>query len=179
MNDDKITQAAQQLATDVTPERDLWSGIAAAIEAPERRRWTPMLAQAAVVLLLVGASSAITYMALKDSNSTQVIASPEMVFEQVSFGNRHKLGPAFQAVRDELAGDFELELLRLSPQTRQDIETDMGSIHAAINEMNNALEGDPENILLQKQLLRMYREELALLQRVSGLSRSVMMRNDI
>ena len=49
MNDDKITQAAQQLATDVTPERDLWSGIAAAIEAPERRRWTPMLAQAAVV----------------------------------------------------------------------------------------------------------------------------------
>ncbi len=179
MNDDKIMQAAQQLTTDVAPERDLWSGIATAIEQPEPRRWTPMLAQAAVIMLLVGTSSAVTYMAVKDSNPVQVIASPDMVFEQVSFGNRYNLGPAFQAARDDLAGNLDVEMARLSPDTQQYVKDDMASIHVAINEMNNALEGDPENILLQKQLLRMYREELALLQRVSGLSRNLMMRNDI
>ena len=48
-----------------------------------------------------------------------------------------------------------------------------------IVEINKALAEDPENILLQGRLLRMYREELAILRRVSGLSRNVMMRNDI
>jgi hypothetical protein len=52
-------------------------------------------------------------------------------------------------------------------------------MHRAINEMNLALEQDPENTLLQEQLLRAYREELALLQRVGALTRNVMLRNDI
>ena len=52
-------------------------------------------------------------------------------------------------------------------------------IHSAINEMNLALEQEPENLLLQERLLNTYKEELALLRRVSGLSRNVMLRNDI
>ena len=45
--------------------------------------------------------------------------------------------------------------------------------------MNLALEEDPENILMQERLLNTYREELTLLRRVSGLTRNVMLRNDI
>jgi len=52
-------------------------------------------------------------------------------------------------------------------------------IHEAIAEMNNVLEQEPDNALLQEQLLRAYREELGLLRRVSGLTRNIMMRNDI
>ena len=55
----------------------------------------------------------------------------------------------------------------------------LGLSRDAIFEMNKALAEDHENMLLQGRLLRMYREELALLRRVSGLSRNVMMRNDI
>ncbi len=179
MNDDKLMQAAKQLATDIRPERDLWAGIEAAIDVPPRRRWTPMLAQAAAVVLLIGASSTITYMAVKDTAPTQIPYTPNMIFEQAAFGNRYTLGPDFQDARNGLVSELNVELARLSPEAKEDIETNLTLIHSAINNMNNELETDPENTLLQEQLLRMYHEELALLRRVSGLSRNVMMRNDI
>ena len=179
MNDDKLMKAAGQLSTEISPERDLWPGIARAIEAPAPNRWSPMFAQAAAVVLLVGASSGVTYMTMKDRVSPTVIASPDMVFEQASFGNRYYLGPGFQDARNTLVADLEVELERLSPRTRDDIATNLGLIHSAINEINAALEKEPENILLQERLLNTYREELALLRRVSSLARNVMLRNDI
>jgi hypothetical protein len=179
MNDDKLMKAAAQLSTEISPERDLWPGIAEAIDKPAPSRWAPIFAQAAAVVLLVGASSAVTYITMKDSVSPTVIASPDMVFEQASFGNRYNLGPGFQDARNALVADLEVELERLSPEAREDIETNLTLIHSAINDMNSALENDPENILLQERLLRTYREELTLLRRVSGLTRNVMLRNDI
>ena len=59
-DDDKLIAAARKLATEVTPQRDLWPGIEDAIKQPKRSRWAPMLAQAAAVVLLVGASSFVT-----------------------------------------------------------------------------------------------------------------------
>lgn len=179
MNDDKLMKAAGQLSTEIKPQRDLWPGIAEAIEKPAPKRWSPMFAQAAAVVLLVGASSAVTYMTMKDSASTPVIASPDMIFEQASFGNRYNLGPGFQDARNALVADLEVELERLPPEAREDIEVNLTLIHSAINDMNVALEEDPENILLQERLLRTYREELTLLRRVRGLTRNVMLRNDI
>jgi len=179
MNDDKLMQAAGQLSTEISPERDLWPGIAEAIEAPAPRRWSPMLAQAAAVVLLVGASSTVTYMTMKDNSPGTVIASPDMIFEQASFGNRYNLGPGFQDARNALVADLDAELERLSPKARKNIEENLTLIHSAINDMNIALEEDPENILMQERLLNTYREELTLLRRVSGLTRNVMLRNDI
>jgi len=179
MNDDKLMQAASQLSKEISPERDLWPGIAEAIESPAPRRWSPIFAQAAAVVLLVGASSAVTYMTMKNDNPVTVIASPDMVFEQTSFGNRYNLGPGFQDARNGLVADLEAELERLSPESKETIEVNLNLINDAIVGMNEALANDPENILLQERLLRTYREELTLLRRVSGLSRNVMMRNDI
>ncbi len=180
MNDDKLMKAAGQLSTEISPERDLWPDIAAEIEKPARRRWTPMLAQAAAVVLLIGASSTVTYMVTsKDSASGPVIASPDMVFEQASFGNRYSLGPGFQDARNSLVAELDFELQRLSPESQEDIAINLKLIHDAIFDMNNALEENPENLLLQERLLRTYREELALLRKVSGLTRNIMMRNDI
>jgi hypothetical protein len=179
MNDDKLMQAAQKLATEIRPQRDLWPGIADAIEQPAPRRWTPMLAQAAAVVLLVGASSGVTYMMMKDDAPQTVVASPDMIFEQASFGNRYNMGPGFQDAHSALAADLDAELDKLSPEAKADIEANLKVIRNAIAETNTALAADPENILLQERLLRTYREELTLLRRVSGLTRNVMMRNDI
>jgi hypothetical protein len=179
MNDDKLMKAAGQLSTQISPERDLWPGIAEAIATPAPKRWSPLFAQAAAVVLLVGGSSAVTYMTMKDNISPTVIASPDMIFEQASFGNRYYLGPGFQDARNTLVADLEVELERLSPETRTDIATNLTLIHNAIVEINVALEKEPENILLQERLLNTYREELALLRRVSSLTRNVMLRNDI
>lgn len=178
-NDDKLSRAARQLATGVNPERDLWPGIAEAIALPQRRRWTPMLAQAAAVLLLIGASSAITYIAVKDDAQPRIQVAPELIFEQASFGNRYSLGPGFQDARNALVAEFEVELQRLAPETRADIQANLELIQQAIFEINKALEQEPDNALLQARLLRTYLDELEMLRRVGGLTRDVMRRNDI
>ena len=178
-NDDKLSRAARQLATGISPERDLWPGIAKAIAAPKRQRWTPMFAQAAAVLLLVGASSSITYFAVKDDAQPIVRVAPELIFEQASFGNRYSLGPGFQDARNALFAEFEVELERLSPETRKDVRANLELIQQAIFEINEALEQEPSNAQLQARLLQTYLDELEMLRRVGGLTREVMRRNDI
>ena len=177
--DDKILAAATRLKTEVAPERDLWPEIAAEISAPRRSRWTPMLAQAAAVILLVGASSSITYLVVKEQGQPITRVAPELVFEQTAFGGRYNLGPGFQDARNELVAELDVELERLSPASRAEIETNIEMIHTAIIDINQALEKDPDNVLLQQQLLNAYLEELTLLRRVGGLTRNIMARNDI
>jgi len=177
--DDRLDRAASQLAREIRPERDLWPGIAQAITEPARPRWIPMLAQAAAVVLLVGASSGITWYWMKDRQAPVTQVSPDFIFEQASFGRNYTLGPGFQAARDNLAGDLEAAMARLSPEAREDIDANLELVQQAIGEINAALEEDPGNVLLQERLLRAYREELVLLRRVGGLARNVMVRNDI
>ncbi|MCO4810507.1 MAG: hypothetical protein KC572_02825 [Gammaproteobacteria bacterium] len=177
--DDKLDRAARQLATQIAPERDLWPDIEAAMAEPRRSRWTPMFAQAAAVVLLVGASSAITYITVKNDSAPVVSIEPELVFEQTSFGANYNLGPGFQDARNSLRAELDVELLRLSPEARANIQENLDLIHTAISEINAVLEKEPENVLLQQKLLRAYREELTLLSRVGGLTRNVTTRNDI
>lgn len=177
--DDKLDRAAGQLATEISPERDLWPDIAARISAPKRSRWTPMFAQAAAIVLLVGASSAITYVAVKNDSGPVVSIAPELVFEQASFGGNYHLGPGFLDARNGLRAKLDVELARLSVETRDDIQANLELIHKAIVDINAALEEEPDNVMLQQKLLRAYREELTLLRRVGGLTRNVMKRNDI
>lgn len=178
-NDDKLLAAAARLRTEIAPERDLWPGIAEAIETPGRRRWAPVFAQAAAVVLLIGASSAVTYVAVKGQPQPTTRVSPALVFEQTAFGGRYNLGPDFQSARDALAAQLDDELARLSPTSRAEVEAGLEVINGAISEINEALAKDPDNALLQGKLLMAYREELSLLRRVGDLTRNVMRRNDI
>lgn len=177
--EDKLDKAARQLATEIRPQRDLWPGIEAEITVPRRSRWTPVLAQAAAIVLLVGASSALTYVAVKDNNGPVVNIAPELVFEQASFGGNYHLGPGFQDARNGLRAALDVELARLSPEASGDVRANLNLIHEAIVEINAALEEEPDNTMLQQKLLQAYREELTLLRRVGGLTRNLMMRNDI
>ncbi len=177
--DEKLDRAAQQLATEISPERDLWPDVATAINTPKRSRWTPMFAQAAAVILLVGASSAITYVTVKDDNQRVVSIEPELVFEQASFGGNYHLGPGFQDARNSLRAELDVELARLSPEASADINANLDLIHDAIVDIDAVLKNEPDNVMLQQKLLQAYRDELAMLTRVGGLTRNVMMRNDI
>ena len=138
-----------------------------------------MLAQAAAIVLLIGASSAVTYVAVKGDAGPVVAITPELVFEQASFGGNYHLGPGFQDARNSLRAELDVELQRLSPEARKDVRANLSLIHQAIMDINAALEQEPDNTLLQLKLLRAYREELTMLRRVGGLTRNVMMRNDI
>lgn len=191
--DDKLFAMANQLSKEASPARDLWPKISAAIKAPrrpQRSRWTPIFAQAAAVVLLVGGSSGLTYLVVKDqpadANSLSPVSGTTVTAQRASFdgnysafGGNYFLGAGYQDARGKLASKLDQELDRLSPESRSEVETNMQVIRDAIQQINAALEKEPDNVHLQELLLNTYREELNLMQRVGGLANNVMKRNDI
>jgi hypothetical protein len=181
-NENKLMAIAAKLQTEIAPERDLWPDIEAAIAEPQHqsKRWTPYFAQAAAVVLLVGASSTITYMMTKSDNGVSpVVQRMDLDSSFTSFGNDFELGQGFQDARSNLATQLDIELDRLSPEARTGVEENLAVIRSAIKEINSALEQEPDNVLLQELLLKTYREELTVMRRVGGLTQRVMSRNDI
>ncbi len=178
--DRRLIEAARRLETDIAPDRDLWPGVEAAIRAPrQKRRYPAMFAQAAAVVLLVGASSGLTYLMMKDDTRPVTVVAPELLFDQVAFGDGYSLGPGFRDARGSVASNLEQELERLPAKDRAEVEQNLALIRTAIAEINAALEEDPDNALLQELLLKTYREELNVMRQVRGLTRDVMSRNDI
>lgn len=182
--DDKLMADAASLATEITPERDLWPQIGATISTQRRTRWTTVFAQAAAVILLVGATSIITYQFTKfDEPTASIEPVPfpgDLTLTSASFGGGdYQLSSDFKLARSNLQADLDVELLRLSPESRAVVERNLRLIRGAIEQINDALEKEPDNVLLQELLIRTYREELAVMQKVGGLTQDVMMRNDI
>ncbi|MBT8078413.1 MAG: hypothetical protein KJO31_07530 [Gammaproteobacteria bacterium] len=186
--DDEIMQAAAGLATEVAPGRDLWSGIEAAITAPARTgrsRWNSVWAQAAAVVLLVGGSSGVTYLAMKEpAFELQPNNGPnlkQLEFEPVagSFGSQYNLGSDYLVAHRELDARLNQQLERLPAETREDVRKNIETIRAAIRDINKALADEPDNVLLQDLLLSTYREEMDLMIKVDGLASAVVRRNDI
>ena len=183
--DEQLMARARQLATDVEPERDLWPEIQASIERPSDAGvpvWQRYLAQAAAVVLLIGASSGLTYLAVSDDDGQISEPTPQvatgLTARTASFGDRYTLGPGFQDARRGLQDRLDLELSRLSPAARDEVTTNMETIRTAIAEINAALADEPDNVLLQQLLLSSYREELALMRTVSDINNAVMLRED-
>lgn len=183
---DALMAQASQLQKDIQPERDLWPNIVEAITnpvAPTMSPWNRYFAQAAAVLLLIGGSSGITYLAMQDDSPVlaQNIFPGGLTFEPVSvnFGNQYALGPHYQDARSFLESRLEDELQRMSPEARAEVKASMNTIRVAITDINRALANEPDNTLLQKLLLSSYREELSVMKKVNGLAGSLMFREDM
>lgn len=184
--EDKLMADAARLAREIAPGRDLWPGIEAAISAPARpgappdRRRTPWYAQAAAAVLLVAGSSLVTYVLVDRDEIPMPQPAPEgLVLESASFGGQYELSNGYKLARTNLQAHMQQELAKLSPEARAEVEENLAVIRGAINEINAALEEEPGNVLLQDLLLRTYREELAVMRKVGGLTQNVMLRNDI
>jgi len=183
---DELVANAAKLQTTAEPERDLWPEIEQVISAPlkpQRSAWHKVWAQAAAVLLLVGGSSGLTYLTMTDAEdpATPVLGTQNLIFEPVSgsFGSQYHLGPDYIDARRDVAGRFDVELENLSPEARQEVQTNIETIRRAIEDINHALAQEPDNVLLQELLINSYRDELALMIQVDGINRSAMRRGDI
>ena len=182
--DDKMTMAASQLATEIAPSRDLWSGIAEAIKAPQQPRQTRWFAQAAAVFLLVGASSMVTYSVLKydEANTPQPVVQiipSNLTFERAAFGGEHTLESVYGRAAGDIESSLDRELENLSPEAREDVKRNLAVIRQAITDISQALEEEPNNGFLQELLVEAYRNELGLMNRVGGMTQRVMARKDI
>ena len=184
--EDELMARAANLSREVKPERDLWPEIEQRINAPalpHRSVWNSVWAQAAAVVLLVGGSSGITYLAVQDGRdpATTIVGTTTLIFEPISgsFGSQYNLGPDYQDARRNLAASYDDKLENLEPETRADVVENLDAIRNAINEINKALAEEPDNVLLQELLLDTYRDELSLLNTVDGITRAAMRRGDI
>ncbi len=178
-DEDRIMSAAARLTTEVRPERDLWPGIEEAIRKPQRSWWTPMLAQAAAVVLLVGASSMVTYVLVKEEPQIIEVERPALNTVFASYARANTLGADYDEARGAVATQLDRELERLSPQTRDEVDRNLAVIRQAIAEISKALEQEPDNRLLQDLLVDTYREEVAIMQKVGRLTNQVLARQDI
>ncbi len=192
--DGALMAAARALPKGITPGRNLWPAIAEALAepiaddavTPQHKglpHWQRALGMAAAVVLLVGGSSAITWLAVSGGQSSVV---PQPVTEPLqlqpvsgSFGAEYELGAEFMAARGNLASQLDAKLDRLSPQARAEVEKNIAEIRASIHQIDRVLADEPDNALLQELLLSAYRDELRLMQRVDGIITSVMRREDI
>ena len=185
--DDKLMSAAKGLATEIAPDRDLWPGIEEAINQPrpQRSRWTPMFAQAAAVVLLVGASSMLTYSVMKYDQanvaprSTVTVEPTNLVFEQAAFGANQTLESVFGRASGNTASSLDRSLEDLSPEAREAVERNLAVIRQAINDISEALEEEPNNAFLQELLVEAYGTELALMNRVGTMAKRATARGDI
>jgi hypothetical protein len=183
--DDKLMQAARGLATEVSPGRDLWPSIAEAISRPRRSRRSPMLAQAAAAVLLVGASSLVTYVAVKydagDASPPVVTAamSDGLSFDRTAFGGQDTLAAVYGRAGGKIGSTLDRELASLSPEAREDVQRNLAVIRLAIDEIAAALEKEPDNVFLQALLVEAYSNEMALMNRIGNMAQRVMARRDI
>ena len=105
--------------------------------------------------------------------------TPQYTFERAAFGSSYTLGSDYLETRADLVAQFGQELDRLSPGERQDVEQSLEVIRGAIDDINAALQQDPDNTLLQELLMKTYHEELNVMRKVGGVTQSVMSRRDI
>lgn len=183
--EDELIALAGTLPAGVSPDRDLWPGIEQAIAHPaprERTLWNSTWAQAAAVVLLVGGSSGVTYLAVNGGGqqAPEVIYA-DNVFESVSgdFGQQYTLGNEYLDAHRRMQSGLERKLNSLSPDTRDAVVKNLNAIRVAIKDLNNALAVEPDNTLLQELLLSTYHDEMALMKHVDGIANSAMRRNDI
>lgn len=183
--DDELARLAAALPQEVSPARDLWPAIEQAITNPAERAavpWNSVWAQAAAVVLMVAASSGITYVAVKnDGASSPVVINSANVFETVSgkFGRQYTLGNEYIDAHSELQNELDKKLQFLTPEARVEVMKNLQTIRAAIKDINQALAAEPNNMLLKELLLSAYHGEISLMRKVDGIANSAMRRNDI
>jgi hypothetical protein len=192
---------AAGLARSVQPVDDLWPALRAQLESrksivlpvaktstvgvpapsrPASRGWrsTPMLAAAAVVLVI--ASSAITALVLRDRQDAggQTRGAPQQPNSQlrdpvVLQARFQRTEMQYNRTIDELQVAVDAKRSRLSPETVQTVEHSLAVIDSAIVEARSALMADPNSQVLVDLLSANYQRKLDLLRRASELGSKI------
>lgn len=170
---DTILERARALPRSVEPYRDLWAGIESELDRPNASTlWRPRLAAAAAVMFAV--TSAFSFWlggVMNTSEPMQVAPVNPEVFNR--FGPRFAMGPSFSQARTDLSISVANQLERVSPETKIVVEENLSDINRALDQINAALAGDPDNNMLQQLLMSTYTEELVVLGEIDALTRYV------
>ena len=182
--------ASAQALTDRSPSRDLWPGIAAALQAPiegesaphgqvialptatqapVRRAWsTPQLAAAAIVLMALSAS--MTWWATPGAGP---VAGVDPAPGAVTMAAVTLPGPSdgLAGELQTLQGQLEALMPSLDPETILVLEQNLSVIERAIEDSRRALAQDPANEFLTDHLDRAYERKVDYLREAAEIAR--------
>ena len=157
-----------ELAQSVPPARDLWPGIAAAIDAeksanaaaarvPRSFGWRPAGAMAAAIALVtvgvfIGRSISPTGAELASNPATQNDPS--------TIPTAFQRDENYRKQRDVLIGEVQKRLQSMPAAERDKVSASLNTLRRSITEIEAALGRDPANALLQELLVSSCQEEM-------------------
>jgi hypothetical protein len=145
-----------KLASDIVPPRNLWPGIVR--EILRRPRASPALAFAAAAAVICFAG-ALAWVVLHGRPGSSGIGAAT-AYVGASFAEPRDAG--YLAARAALENTFHERLALLDPATRAQIETSLGSIRAAREDIAKALAAHPESPVLEQLLESAWHDEFDL-----------------
>jgi len=155
-----------QLAQSVPPARDLWPGIAQAIEADRaagaapvtraRARWLPAVGMAAAVgLVTLG-----VFIGRVIAPPQQTVASTDASQGQVGLMPAALRDANYRKQRDALLLEVDNRLKTMPADEREKVAASLATLRRSIGEIEAALGRDPANALLQELLVSSCQEEM-------------------
>ncbi len=177
-----LDRAARDLPRAIEPSRDLWPGIALAMDenaqaaATQGSRVWPFLAGIAATLVMTvllsplkPGSAPSTTMAASDAPVAQTPANvtPEPI---VLIETQAAWVPEIRRTRNELDPTFRDGLEALPPETRAMVEANLTQIHESLAEIHAALAQDPGNLALHRLLAGTYQREIELISAIGAMT---------
>lgn len=170
-----LVAAAAGLPREQAPPVALWSAIAARTVARPRPVRAPWFAYAAAATVVAGLGGIAALGLVTPS------APPSVAFDAP-----RALGAPVRAIADpgmerraHLVSDMTGEGKRLDPQTLAAVERNMKVIHAALGEIESAVQANPNDPNLRRLLTQIHLQESALIERMQRLSIEPTRRTDI
>lgn len=181
----------------VEPGRDLWPGIEARLEEadarPGPRRWwwgavAAALGTAALLPLLLVRDGPMgedpvpmaTVPAESRATTNRGLDTAGQKFRLRNAAvTSVEPGPEYRAARAELLSLLEARLEQLAPEDREIVVRNIETIRSALEEIDTALQDNPDDPLLQELMLQTYQRELDVMARVNGLAGPARRRTDL
>ena len=165
MNTKRVNRI-DQLAQDIPPARDLWPGIAQAIEAQRaeaavpvsraRARWLPAVGMAAAVgLVTLG-----VFIGRAIAPPTQTIAGTQSTQGEVALMPAALRDANYRKQRGVLLAEVDKRLAAMPPAEREKVAASLLTLRRSISEIEAQLGHDPANALLQELLVNSCQEEM-------------------
>jgi predicted anti-sigma-YlaC factor YlaD len=152
-----IDRRLPALQREIQPATDLWSGIAPRL-GPRRRFDLQRAGMAAAALLLVAASSTVTWLVMRNDVAQEAVAFQSLEAD-------------YARAALELTQLYSAARATMAPATREVLERNLAVIERALEEARTALRGDPDNSALEAIVTTAYRRKIEFLERATTLDR--------
>ncbi len=166
----QLQDRVASLPRSIEPQRDLWPGVVGAVEGRKVVQGhfgrTALMAAAAVVLLVGSVVTAFLAGRQQGVSSVDLVITGEPASSAVLLASFDELGVHdFEVTRGGLLSAVKARRSELSFETYEVVMSNLRLIDDAMARIAGALDENPENELLQRQLAAAYRSQIGLLER--------------